>query len=102
MIDKDKVELIVSEVVYLSKNDEAAFFEWLKKLLCVDCVDGRGRNLYIHVNVPNLDEDSLRELISLFKRYDIPMGQLSIFDNDSFAGWFRNEKADWYKSVFSK
>jgi len=101
MIDDCIVELVASKVRFFSQNDEAAFFEWLNKLTCLNSYEGRGANLYIYINRISVDEGNLRELLSLFRRFDVEMAQLSVFDNELFENWFRNKKSYWYEAIFN-
>ena len=94
------VVLIAKRVWYYSENDEAAFFEWLDKLPCVEKYEGELDVLDICINQARLDAGSLYELLALFRRYNVDMKQLRVFDRDEFASWFRNPKADWFKEVF--
>jgi hypothetical protein len=94
------VELKAQATRFFSQLDGTAFFEWLKKLPCVSKFEGRGDTLSIRVLESKVDEYALRELLALFHRYRLDMKQLSVFDKQDFAGWFRNTEAYWYKSVF--
>jgi hypothetical protein len=94
------VELEATGVRYFSGHDEAAFFEWLKKIPCVQKIEGRGRTLHIAVELDALNEDALREFLALFRRYGVDMRQLARFDRDEFADWFRDERAYWFTQVF--
>lgn len=94
------VELEAASVRFFSHGDEGAFFGWLDKLPFVERYEGRGRTLYISVNSAAVDEDGLREMLALFRRYGVELRQLAVFDRDEFADWFRNEQAYWYADVF--
>jgi hypothetical protein len=94
------VELEAKEVVFYSDGDEAAFFEWLGKISAVDGSKGVGRVLHISVARDRVDEEALRELLALFFRFGIDMRQLSVFDSDVFATWFRSPTSYWFKAVF--
>lgn len=94
------VELEATGVRFFSQGDEAAFFGWLENLDCVDRYEGRGLTLFILVNAAAVDEDGLRELLALFRRYGVELKQLSVFDCSEFANWFRSEQAYWYKEIF--
>ena len=94
------VELQATSVRFYSQGDEAAFFGWLDKVPCVERYEGRGLTLYISVNSAAVDEDGLRELLALFRRYGVDMRQLAAFDRSEFADWFRSEQAYWHKEVF--
>jgi hypothetical protein len=94
------VELEASDVRFFSEGDEEAFFAWLKKLPFVEHYEGRGRVLYISVNLLAIDESGLREILALFRRYGVGLRQLAIFDRDEFADWFRSDQAYWHEDVF--
>jgi hypothetical protein len=94
------VELQATGVRFYSHRDETAFFGWLAKLDCVERYEGRGLTLFISVNAEAVDEDDLRELLALFRRYGVDLKQLAVFDRSEFADWFRSEQAYWHKEVF--
>ena len=96
----NQIVLQAKRVWYYSKNDEAAFFEWLDKLSCVEKYEGEADVLNVHVNETLVDEYSLREILSLFFRYSVDMKQLRVFDKEEFSEWFRNPHAYWFKAVF--
>jgi hypothetical protein len=87
------VTLEATGVRFFSQGDESAFFAWLNKLPFVDRCEGRGRTLYIHVNYAAVDEDGLREMLALFRRYGVGLRQLALFDREEFADWYRNKQA---------
>lgn len=87
---------------YYSRKDEEAFFEWLRKIGCVQRVDGVGAELRIHIRSRRISEECLRELIALFWRYGGPMHQLAQFENARNRSWFRNPSMYWFRSVFGK
>jgi hypothetical protein len=97
--DKQAV-LTARRVWYYSENDEAAFFEWLDKLACVEKYRGELDALNIYVNQARVDAGSVYELLALFRRCGVDMVQLRVFDREEFASWFRNPKSHWFKEVF--
>lgn len=52
------------------------------------------------VNSSAIDEDGLRELLALFRRYGVDMAQLVAFDREEFAEWFRRADAYWHNDIF--
>jgi predicted RNA-binding protein associated with RNAse of E/G family len=96
-----KIELQATGVRFYSAGDEEAFFSWLKKLPFVERTEGRGLTLYMEINSRAVDEDGLRELIALFRRYGVDLAQLVAFDRDEFSDWFRDPRAYWYKAIFA-
>lgn len=93
-------ELQATGVRFFSQGDETAFFGWLKTLPFVEHIEGRGRTLHIKINSAAVDEDGLRELLSLFRRYGVDLAQLVAFDREEFADWFRRADAYWHKDIF--
>lgn len=101
MIDQPTtVELQATGVRFFSQGDEAAFFGWIKSCTFVEQIEGHGRTLFIKVNSSAIDEDGLRELLALFRRYGVDLGQLVAFDREEFAEWFRRADAYWHNDIF--
>lgn len=94
------VELEATGVRYFSRGDEDAFFAWLNKLPCVVRCEGHLRTVYITVDPTAVDQDGLRELLALFRRYGVGLRQLAVFDRSEFRDWFRNKQAFWYEEIF--
>ena len=92
--------LTAKRVWYYSEYDEAGFFEWLDKLACVKRYEGELDVLSIYIDEARVDEQALRELLALFRRYAVEMKQLRVFDRDEFAAWFRDSRAYWHAAVF--
>ena len=91
--------LVASSVTYYHQNDEAAFFEWLARIPCVERFEGEGGDLYIHLSRVPTDAD-LRELAAFFYRYKINMRQLAQFGSGSRRAWFRDRRMYWHRRVF--
>lgn len=100
MTDAAIIELEACRVRFFSHCDEEAFFGWLDKLLCVENYVGRGDVLIISIAKSAVDEDALRELLALFRRYNLDMKQMRVFDCSEFAEWFRDPRGYWFGSVF--
>lgn len=100
VVTDKQIVLTAKRVWYFSENDEAAFFEWLDKLACVEKYEGELDVLNIYIDKAQVDEQSLREILSLFRRYAVDMSQLRVFDSDEFAAWFRDSRAYWFESIF--
>lgn len=93
--------LICKSVKFYCRKDEDAFFEWIKKIDCVDEISAVGRELYLHICADDIHDYDLRDLIGLFYRYKIDMKQLSRFLTDENRKWFyENKRAFWRKKVF--
>jgi len=95
--------LICKQVEFYSPNDETAFFEWLKKIRCIQEVAGISDEIHLKIPSKQVSDKCLRDLIAVFKRYQIDMKQLAQFLDDSNKTWFQaNTKTFWYKKVFGK
>lgn len=100
-MNDDKNVLIGKKITFYSPNDEAAFFEWLKKNDCIDDVEGIGDELHLTIAADELHDHDLRDLLALFYRYKIDMKQLKRFLTEDNKKWFfENKNAFWHKLVF--
>jgi hypothetical protein len=94
------IELKCTAVLFYSRHDEASFFTWAESIPAVSSVLGRGRSIVLCVKSKSIPERSLRELISLFRRYRVSMRQLAQFRTSKNSHWFASPDAFWFKSVF--
>lgn len=90
------VRLKCSMTLYYSPLDEKHMFEWAKELSCF--IDWDGDTLVVRSR--RISQEALRDLLALFRRYEIPMDQLAQFENATNRHWFRAPTAYWYKFVF--
>ena len=95
--------LVCNTVRFYCLKDEDAFFEWIKKIDCVDSISASGRELYLHIAADQIHDYDLDDLIGLFYRYNIEMTQLSRFLTEDNKKWFYdNKQAFWHDRVFKK
>jgi hypothetical protein len=94
------LQIEATAVRFFSQGDEAAFFAWLDRVSFVERYEGRGLTLHIFIKEDAVDEEGLREILALFRRYGVPLRQLAALDRDAFASWFHDERAYWYKEIF--
>lgn len=95
--------LICRAVSFYCRKDEDAFFEWIKKIDCIDEISGAGRELYLHICADEIHDYNLDDLIGLFNRYKVDMKQLARFLTDDNKKWFHdNKRAFWHKKVFGE
>ena len=93
--------LLCKKVTFYCLKDEDAFFEWIKKIGCIDETSAAGDELYLHIAADEIHDHDLDDLIGLFYRYDIEMTQLARFLTDDNKKWFYDNKiAFWHKKVF--
>src|SRR5471030_3492271 len=102
VIEKYGTELMVrldcSGVTFGSQLDERHLFEWAMQ------ISGtlRWEQDTLVVKSLNLSQASLRDLVALFSRYQIPMKQLAQFKNSRNEVWFAAPQAYWYTRVFDR
>ena len=89
------VHLDCSHVRFGSQLDEKHLFEWAMEI--VGFVRWQQQTLVVR---SHLSEASLRDLLALFSRYEIPMGQLAQFLNSRNKRWFGAPNTYWHKRVF--
>ena len=87
-------------VRYFSQGDETAFFNWIGRISCVVRFEGNGDTLYLHVRGSRVADRDLRELLALFYRYRMPMGQLAQFESPRNRTWFARPGMYWFARVW--
>jgi len=90
------VYLDCSGVRFGSQLDEKHLFDWAREIQSV--VNWEQDTLLIRSK--RISEESLRDLLALFWRYNIPMAQLAQFKNAQNEEWFTSPKTYWHKRVF--
>lgn len=98
-MSRGSIELEIDRLVFRSQYDEDSFFEWLRKLRCVEDLKGKGSSLFLLIKTP-VGNANIRELLALFFRYDLPMKQLAAFKTKKNATWFSSPRAYWSARVF--
>lgn len=78
------VYLDCSGVRFGSQLDEKHLFDWAREISCVI----RWEQDTLVVRSRRISEAALRDLLALFWRYNIPMGQLAQFQNSTNEAWF--------------
>jgi hypothetical protein len=85
---------------FYSRLDEDAFFSSLSETSGVVSVEGFLRKINVSVDPSAVDEDRMREPISLIQRYGMDMRQLRELEMTEFRTWMRNRSAYWFKSMY--
>lgn len=85
---------------FYSRLDEDAFFSRLNQIPGVVSVERFLRTINVCVDPSAVDDEGMRELISLFQRYGIDMRQLRKLGTGEFSSWMRNRSAYWFKSMY--
>lgn len=93
--------LICKNIKFYDEKDKEAFFEWIKKIDCIDKISSQDNELYLYVCADDIHDYDLRELLGLFYRYKVNMKQLARFSTNNNKYWFfDNKKAYWHKKTF--
>jgi hypothetical protein len=74
--------LTCKRVTFYSMLDESIFFEWIKKIDCIEKYEGAGDELYLDLYPKKINYENMKNLIALFYRYNIDMKQLAQLVND--------------------
>lgn len=90
------VYLNCSGIRFGSQLDEKHMFEWAREISGVV----RWEQDTLVVRSTRISEEALRELLSLFHRYNIPMEQLAQFRNSKNDAWFVAPHMYWHRKVF--
>ncbi len=96
------LSLSTKQLIWGSALDEEAFFNWLKDIDAVEDVHGKGQTLFVKLKTNRPDDQSLRELLALFTRYDVQVGlpQLAQFLTTENECWFKDPEKYWHSKVF--
>ena len=88
-------------VWFYSQGDERAFFEFAQGIKGVKRIGGVGEEIHLHV-AARLSAESLRDLLALFRRYEIELGPLRQFVTAANQKWFKAKNQYWHKAVFGR
>jgi len=90
------IEVRASAVRFFSPMDEAAFFEWIKKLPSVSDVYGEIRDIVLCISEEGISKTDFHELIAIFRRYNIELRSLRVLVNETNEGWVKS----WEPEIF--
>jgi len=90
------VRLDCSGITFCSQLDERHLFEWAMQIPGVV----RWEQDVLVVRSLSISQASLRDLLALFSRYQIPMRQLAQFRNSRNEEWFAAPQMYWHTKVF--
>ncbi len=83
-----KIMLICTPLRFYTHEDEELFFNWIKKIKCIEKFKGVGVALNLYVTSKDLSDNEVLNLIGLFDRYKFDIKQLEIFKNENNKNWF--------------
>ncbi len=96
---RDVFTFRMKEPRFGSNLDEDAFFQWIKRIAGVDQINGIQGGIEVSIVHSKFDDSSLRELFSLYQRYDLNFAELRIFINESNEEWVNNTSAYWFDKL---
>lgn len=96
------IKLECKKVQFYSELDETSFIERIEKINCIENCNGSNDSILLSIKSNKVSDKCLRELLSLFHRYEIDMCQLKIFVSAKNEIWIKNENAFWYENLFKK
>ncbi|MNS03135.1 hypothetical protein D3C72_344630 [compost metagenome] len=94
------MEIKIGLTPFYSRGDERRFFQGLDEVSAIKSVVGSGRGLFLDFDMRLLGQESLRDLIALLWRYQIPLEPLALFAERKKFAWLLDKRAYWYKSMF--
>ena len=87
--------LTCKSVYFYSPHDEAAFFQWINNIKCIEKFEAARDELYLDLVDRELDYHDIKELIALLFRYKINMKQLAPLINEKNKGAFE----PWHQRI---
>jgi len=97
-MSENKHYITCKSVFFYSMNDEAMFFEWIKRISCIKSFEGARDELYLDLVDRELTYDDIKDLIALLYRYKIDMKQLAVLRTPNNEGAI----IPWKKQIFGK
>lgn len=85
---------------FYSRGDERRLFFGFKEISAISSVEGIGRDLLLDIEIDVLDKESMRELLALLWRYQIPLAPLRVFAEKQKFAWLKDEQGYWYGQMF--
>ena len=87
---EDTTILIANPLRYYSSADADAYFAWLESIPCVQSFKGYNQDLEIVILNSKFDEENLRELSGLFRRYNHRIEELKVLETSENQTWFED------------
>ena len=82
-------------VKYYSQQDEKVFFAWLDTIRAIKKYYGKGRTLYLEIDERRVREETITELIALFRRYRVSTKQLGLLQTAENMTWMKKHRGIW-------
>ncbi len=96
-----KVLLEAKDMHFYAQADEAAFFHAISSIPSIEKWWCELSSVYLRVARKDVDKQALFDLMGIFFRYRIAMGQLRQLETAENCAWFRGRTATyWHPHVF--
>lgn len=66
-----RIILVCKPLRFYTTNDEDLFFNWLKKIKCIEDYKGVGNALHVLIKSKKIEDSELLELFGIFDRYNL-------------------------------
>lgn len=93
------MKLMIDLNSFYSAGDEHRFFQGLDDNAAVSGYRGIARQLEVSIVLKRLNRDTLRELIALLYRYQIPLIPLAPLAKSTRFAWVEDERWYWHHSM---
>ncbi|MCW2314683.1 hypothetical protein [Rhodoblastus acidophilus] len=87
--------IVVKEPRFFSSLDETAFFEWLQRIPGITSIIGSSAGLSADIEKTSFDDNSLRELIALYHRYDLDFNDIEVLVTQGNKDWVYDPETYW-------
>lgn len=75
-MEQNNKYLTCKAVSFYNNQDETIFFGWIEKIECISSISAARDELYLELVDRELTINDINDLLGLFARYQINMGQL--------------------------
>ncbi len=95
MMTQEALQLKIPGPRFGSYLDEKAFFDWIERISGVESIRGEKSEINVVVNMSKFDDNSLRQMLSLYHRYNLNFEGLHVFINKDNQEWVLRPTAYW-------
>jgi hypothetical protein len=95
-----KIELSIENCFFYSSGDESLFFDGLNRLKAIKNIKGYGRVLTMDILLAKINQESLRDLMAILKRYNIPLKSIKGLALKKNYSWLHHPQAYWHNDFF--
>ena len=95
------MQIEISLPTFYSIGDERRFFQALSNLSAITEFHGEGQRLLISISIRSLNKESLIEMISLFRRYSVPLSPLNPLAKNKKFHWLNDARYTWHENMFA-